>query len=1712
MNMKKTIGVCATLLAAFLCVVPQSAKATGKIRSVDVYDPNGRYTFPNAGNAMTVGDTVHVRFRLVNPCWAESEANPSLTYPWEFFFTGTVTGNETYDQLQQLAAAKPRLGLWISGCVREAEYVGQLGTASDWPLDDNGNPAIPSGAKHYTDLIFKYTVQKGDLALPIQLANASGTGPATGAEPYYFKYNGSVTQWRLECATAGVERVVADFAFGPPNLDDDPVFHGTDLSTWEMYVNDSSKEIRDFTLLNAGAYVQALDFDNNYDDQNADIWRTIAQGSTTAEPGAPAIAIAGGAAEPMDLYIWTADTNIAEIVKGGQVQEVKPCVFSDGETRTVGKIHITAGSENVPFSVKATGNVGETTQVYLSNTPTNILNASGDVINNFISRTVKVGEALPPSISVKLGAEKADKLTITANANHAQSQLSINLELTAPYGSELEIPVKVTMLRDPSLDVREYVGLSWSETGERENLSWNDTIRIPAGSVTASASDSTGRGVLYMYANRGNADTQLGLLVEVNTNELSRLYPAAMGYFTGKFKSAIVYIKPSTPEIVSGLPAITDAEANMPKEITIKVADAYGELHDPCRYKVYWSRSGGVSASDYVVTTNLAATADGDLTFSVTYTQPGEYTSRFYVENQDGKKSDPLDPNATVSVTVKAQKLIKATTLQQKFPEDGFNEQPIVTLDFGADGFSMPNGEPEGFIFFVPRSTNAADLVDCADFNIDNDNRWKAGYSVYAGATSVGPIQMTLLDGNTKGITMGYDIIVRTAEYWDEGEIVSSWNSQGFSFGVTNVVPEVTQVSMSGTRLSVNGGTMSTHASLNVSKVFTAQTSEPSDLDLYADDPNYADDQKAFTTEWSFDYGSGAPVVKYVYGPPSTPLTNAFTQAGTCTVTVRMCDKDMDHNRGVFGPEFTFTVIVDDKPAVTLSPASGLNTFHESHTTADYGTINVGLSMPPPTEVTVHLEVTRAPGVADDGNYPLPVLSKYDVPFAGGATEVKPVFFTWLDGTALSASDGFVITATVTNTTENADGVELRNLYTPASREIYVVNDKPKFYPEEWNSDTNYVSKGQILSVRYTVRDVPADMAAPGLTMTLTTSEGFYTNYQVSATGRGQYVSYNGSSPTFSFSSPGLQTMTLTVEDKEHDDISSRTWIYFVNPSKTMMISPRDLTGDYRTELSDYYMGAAGRGQGRVWVKDGALTDVQNFVHEYGYAPSKADDTVYARGYKVGDVDNGGLTPGKDIAIDGNGNHNSGGAISSYYTYDDSRFDSFFYCWLVSMPGEGGGGSNTGGRRTGALLSTFQPEVKTTDLGGQQVTLDDKEVNNEESIRDYDTTFLDAIFSKEYLASDNVGDINKDGIPDVFAVNKTYENGKLYAFASGAANGGDTGEDAASSAVDVKTKLAKFNDDGDFLPADYMATGNILPTADAWNPLGEAFRAEWEIRGFHEGLNYRVKDSTVDGSRNYNVSGAWISEPMFSPAESNAIVYMNKKLGIHEFTWPVDPTNAEHVANWRTGLNKDNSWIPENRTDPTVDDTDEDGFPDGYEYYFWYYAQVGWIDGDGNWKRLEGEKFQLDNIAKGVPLTADEIAEAFNPTIAAKITGTDTIEKRDTDGDGLSDLEELAAGTNPVHWDTDGDGMSDLWEILRGLDPLKKDAGANPDGDYMALVDLSEDYAILTFTTNKVTEIWALPNNGNGFVDPDTSVILPDATGTAAGVKVYRYGDDKSPW
>jgi RHS repeat-associated protein len=54
---------------------------------------------------------------------------------------------------------------------------------------------------------------------------------------------------------------------------------------------------------------------------------------------------------------------------------------------------------------------------------------------------------------------------------------------------------------------------------------------------------------------------------------------------------------------------------------------------------------------------------------------------------------------------------------------------------------------------------------------------------------------------------------------------------------------------------------------------------------------------------------------------------------------------------------------------------------------------------------------------------------------------------------------------------------------------------------------------------------------------------------------------------------------------------------------------------------------------------------------------------------------------------------------------------------------------------------------------------------------------------------------------------------------------------------------------------------------------------------------------------------------------------------------------------------------------------------------------------------------------------------------------------RDTDGDGLADVEERRLGLDPFSSDTDADGMPDGWELQHGLNPLANDALADADGD-----------------------------------------------------------------
>ena len=59
------------------------------------------------------------------------------------------------------------------------------------------------------------------------------------------------------------------------------------------------------------------------------------------------------------------------------------------------------------------------------------------------------------------------------------------------------------------------------------------------------------------------------------------------------------------------------------------------------------------------------------------------------------------------------------------------------------------------------------------------------------------------------------------------------------------------------------------------------------------------------------------------------------------------------------------------------------------------------------------------------------------------------------------------------------------------------------------------------------------------------------------------------------------------------------------------------------------------------------------------------------------------------------------------------------------------------------------------------------------------------------------------------------------------------------------------------------------------------------------------------------------------------------------------------------------------------------------------------------------------------------------PNVAETINSVDALHYRDTDGDGLSDFDELYVyGTSPYLADTDSDGIPDGQEIKNGTNPL----------------------------------------------------------------------------
>ena len=166
-----------------------------------------------------------------------------------------------------------------------------------------------------------------------------------------------------------------------------------------------------------------------------------------------------------------------------------------------------------------------------------------------------------------------------------------------------------------------------------------------------------------------------------------------------------------------------------------------------------------------------------------------------------------------------------------------------------------------------------------------------------------------------------------------------------------------------------------------------------------------------------------------------------------------------------------------------------------------------------------------------------------------------------------------------------------------------------------------------------------------------------------------------------------------------------------------------------------------------------------------------------------------------------------------------------------------------------------------------------------------------------------------------------------------------------------------------------------------------------------------------------------------------------------------DPNDDDHDDDGLMDGTEDanhNGRVEPTETDNRDADSDDDGIRDGTER-----GRARPEGDDTNPARFIAD---LDPGSTTNPLSPDTDAggipdglEDPNHNGLVEVGETDPNDPRDddSDGDGISDADEIAAGTDPYSNDTDGDGLTDDQEIRLGTDPTNDDTDGEglSDGD-----------------------------------------------------------------
>ena len=177
------------------------------------------------------------------------------------------------------------------------------------------------------------------------------------------------------------------------------------------------------------------------------------------------------------------------------------------------------------------------------------------------------------------------------------------------------------------------------------------------------------------------------------------------------------------------------------------------------------------------------------------------------------------------------------------------------------------------------------------------------------------------------------------------------------------------------------------------------------------------------------------------------------------------------------------------------------------------------------------------------------------------------------------------------------------------------------------------------------------------------------------------------------------------------------------------------------------------------------------------------------------------------MPLDPDGNVAAVGA-TEFYDYSGEN-DNYFYAWVTVDPETHQG-----------TVGAPDPKKSPSALADQFFDLDN-EGGNKSS---YKATEVGVLFSKEKYPADNGGDMNWDGIPDIYMMKVWRGAGvSLLELVYG---------DAVGNVADLKD-LAKTNPDEDYLPGVWRVEGEMAlvhASEKSYAPIGHAFTTVRERR------------------------------------------------------------------------------------------------------------------------------------------------------------------------------------------------------------------------------------------------------------------------------------------